>query len=1223
MHPQNFPAELPVSMNPHANPYSTPGPVGGTEGFIGRTDVLADVGRFLTTPQEKGLILYGHRGIGKTSLLRHLEFQLPREGPYAAVYFDPAAHSGKPLRPILKALALRIFERLSIPAVPFPEGDPSLAFESRILDHVLSHLPKQTVLVLLLDEFEAPAQSVLRPPENPFYPYLRFLMSGDHPSLKIISALGRCPRDLDRIYRTHFEGVYLKRATNLTPEETAELIRLSEKQDTLQWPEAQVSAVIDFTDGHPGLTRSLCREVWNHLHRHRFTEVPSVRFKDVGQSFPQAIKAADADFEWLWEGLGPYERVVVSSLAEIGPGWIDRKELIAGLRQNGYINLNGGVDRAARTLEQWGILHTKTGEYRIRIHMFSRWIMARKSGDRVQEELNGFADRLFDTAREFCRRGRLNQAVSLLQRAVKLNPRHLKATELLAKVQVNAGHPEKALQLLEKVQADVLPAIRPLYIQILVRRAENAENEGGGAQIYEKILSLAPDHAGARTFFIEKGHRAFEENRYTDALVAYRKAGAVYQIKKVEGIIRQIRTQEKIERIKKKRGKRRIVGVLAGSASALVLLTGVVAATLMMGYRKISADLPRINSLNDYAPPVVTTVYSDDDRPIAEFYKERRSVIPLDQMPEALIQAFIAAEDARFFTHEGVDLVGIIRAFFKNIEAGAVVQGGSTITQQVVKSFLLSPERSYERKIKEAILAYRIDRAFSKADILYLYLNQIYLGYGAYGVEAAAENYFGKSAKEMTIGECALLAGLSKAPSRDNPFKYPDRAKQRRQYVLSRMVAEGYITPEEAKTAAEEKVQIEPRKNLYFETVPYFTEQVRRHIEAVYGSEALYTEGLKIYTTVNIDMQAAALEAVEKGLQALEGRHRYPKTIHPQGALLCLESKTGAVKAMIGGRDFSANQFNRAVQAKRQPGSAFKPIIYAAALDKGYTTVSMLSDTPIVVPDNNRYWKPDNYDGRFTGPIRLRRALAKSRNLPVVKVLRDIGIDYAVAYAHTLGITSDLNRGLSLALGASGVSLLEMVQAYSVFANQGRLVRPRLIRKVMDRNGNEIALEYPEPEQVIDPSTAFLMTSLLRSVVENGTGYKMRALNRPSAGKTGTTNDFRDAWYIGYTPEYITGAWVGFDKERSLGKSEAGSKAAGPIWLDFMQRIMEGKPVQAFAPPPEQVVSAEIDAASGLLAGPGSYHILHEYFKEGTVPPRPAPHHFVVTRPEDFFKTGL
>jgi 1A family penicillin-binding protein len=1209
-------------MNPHANPYSTSGPVWGTEGFIGRTDALADVARFLTTPRKKGLILYGHRGIGKTSLLRHLEFRLPREGPYTAVYFDPSAHSGKPLRQLLKALSLEIFESLSIPSVPFPKGDPSLAFESRILDHVLSHLPKQTVLVLLLDEFEAPPQSVPRPSENPFYPYLRFLMSGDHPSLKIISAIGRSPEDLDRIYRTHFEGVYLKRVTNLAPQETAELIRLSETLDTLQWPDAQVSAVIDFTDGHPGLTRSLCRVVWDHLHRIRFTDVPIVRFKDVGQNFPQAIQAADAAFEWLWEGLGPHERVVASFLAEIGPGWIDQKALIAALRQTGGIHLNGGVDRAVRTLEQWGILHTKTGEYRIRINMFSRWIMARKSREQVQEELNGFADRLFDTARESCRRGRLQQAIHLLERAVKLNPRHLKATQLLAKVHVNAGHPESAVQLLEKVQGEVLPAIRPLYIQILVRQAE-AENEGGAAHIYEKILSLAPENAEARSFFIEKGHHAFEKNRYTEALVAYRKAGAVYQIKKVEAIIRQLRTQKKIERIKKKRGKRRIAGILLGGASAAALLAVVVAATLTAGYRKISADLPRINSLNDYAPPIVTTVYSDDDRPIAEFYKERRSVIPLDQMPEALIQAFIAAEDARFFTHEGVDLVGIIRAFFKNIEAGTVVQGGSTITQQVVKSFLLSPERSYERKIKEAILAYRIDRAFSKAEILYLYLNQIYLGNGAYGVEAAAENYFGKSAREMTLGECALLAGLSKAPSRDNPFKYPDRAKQRRRYVLSRMAAEGYITPEEAEAAANEKVHIEPRKNLYFDKVPYFTEQVRRRIEAIYGWEALYTGGLKIYTTVNIEMQTAALKAVEKGLQALERRHRYPKAVHPQGALLCLESHTGAVKAMIGGRDFSANQFNRAVQAKRQPGSAFKPIIYAAALDKGYTTVSMLSDTPIVVPDNNRYWKPDNYDGRFTGPIRLRPALAKSRNLPVVKVLRDIGIEYAVEYAHSLGITSNLNRGLSLALGASGVSLLEMVQAYSVFANQGQLVRPRLIRKIADRNGNEIALEHPGPEQVIDSSTAYLMTSLLRSVVENGTGHKMRALNRPSAGKTGTTNDFRDAWYIGYTPEYITGAWVGFDKERSLGKSEAGSKAAGPIWLDFMQRIMEGKPVQAFAPPPEQVVSAKIDAASGLLAGPGSYHILHEYFKEGTVPPRPAPHQFVVTRPEDFFKAGL
>ncbi|WP_419659768.1 penicillin-binding protein 1A [Desulfosarcina variabilis] len=753
-------------------------------------------------------------------------------------------------------------------------------------------------------------------------------------------------------------------------------------------------------------------------------------------------------------------------------------------------------------------------------------------------------------------------------------------------------------------------------------------------------------------------------------------------------------------------------------------------------YLYLSDDLPKITSLTDYHPSIITTVYSDDNRKIAEFYKERRIVVPLSDIPLQLQQAFIAAEDARFYKHRGIDFFSIIRAFIKNLEAGTIVQGGSTITQQVTKSFLLTPERSYERKIKEAILAYRIDKAFSKQEILYLYLNQIYLGHGAYGVEAAAENYFGKTVSELNLAECAILAGLPQAPSRYSPFRYPERAKQRQIYVLNRMLADGFINNQEVSEAIDVKMDIKPRRNWYIEEVPIYTEHIRRYVEKKYGADALYSQGLKIYAAVNIEMQKAARKEIEKGLTDLDRRQGYrgpeehlsPEEIESfsdelqaaftdnpliegmstkgvvidvddsagtatvrlgdargiisledirwarkpninvayyqarvrkvsqvlkigdvilvklikkqtsddmwdlsldqnpetQSALVCIEAETGLVKVMVGGRDFTESQFNRAIQSRRQPGSAFKPIIYSAALDNGYTAATEIIDSPIVFKDqvNDFTWKPKNYGKKFYGPTLLREALAKSRNVVTIKILQDIGIDACIDYARKLGITSELTRDLSLALGSSGVSLLELVNAYAVFANKGYLVEPAFITKIEDRYGNILEEMNPARKRVVDKSTAYIMTSLLKSVVKDGTARRIKALNRPVAGKTGTTNDLQDAWFLGYTPDYISGVWVGYDNGRPLGKGETGSRTASPIWLGFMQDILKDKPVREF-PVPEGVVFSKIDAQTGLLPIPESKQTIFECFKEGTVPTEYTKKPDSIVDTESFFKSDM
>ncbi|MCK5542351.1 MAG: PBP1A family penicillin-binding protein [Desulfobacterales bacterium] len=796
-------------------------------------------------------------------------------------------------------------------------------------------------------------------------------------------------------------------------------------------------------------------------------------------------------------------------------------------------------------------------------------------------------------------------------------------------------------------------------------------------------------------------------------------------------------TNSKTRIIKRRRKKKLLYSVIKWSILVSILGILLCAGTLTGLYFFISKDLPKINSLQDYSPSTVTSVYSDDQRKIGEFYNQRRLVIPLTEMSEQLQNAFVAAEDSRFREHPGVDFFSIFRAMIKNIQAGTIVQGGSTITQQVAKSFFLTPDRTYKRKLKEAILAYRIEKGFSKDEILYLYLNQIYLGHGAYGVEAAAENYFGKHAKELDLAECSMIAGLPQAPSKYSPFRHSKKAQQRQVYVLNQMKDGGFITNLQATEAMNKKLDIKPRVNWFIERVPCYTEYVRRYVEDKYGKEVLYNEGLKIYTAVNIEMQKIGRKQVTKGLKEFDKRQGYrgPLENMPalkvesfsrkvaedmehsslqkenvykgvvlavdneknqvivrvgnhygiiqgdtiswarkpdsekesweneiehikkvlkvgdvifvtakekpensenwifeleqepdvQAALLCIEAETGQVKTMIGGINYLESQFNRATQSRRQPGSSFKPIIFTAAIDKGYTAASVIIDSPIIFEDEERdfVWKPKNYNEKFYGPTLLRTALVKSRNVVTIKILKDVGIDYVIDYARKLGIKSDINHDLSIALGSSGTSLLEMVNAYSVFSNLGYLVEPVFITKIVDRHGNILEQSELKRKKVIDMTTAYIITHLLEDAVKSGTGWRVKELKRPVAGKTGTTNNLFDAWFLGYTPRYTTGVWVGFDHEKPMGKGETGSRAAAPIWLHYMQDILKGKSVRMFNVP-EGVVFAKIDAITGLLPIEESQEVAFECFKEGTVPIEytPSSDTEVITK-DDFFKEEI
>ncbi len=566
----------------------------------------------------------------------------------------------------------------------------------------------------------------------------------------------------------------------------------------------------------------------------------------------------------------------------------------------------------------------------------------------------------------------------------------------------------------------------------------------------------------------------------------------------------------------------------------------------------LSLDIPDIRSAGDYRPLVATRVLDRHGREIDAIFREYRIVIPYRRMAPLLPRAFVAAEDSRYWHHGGLDIWSIVRAAVNNLRSGRRSQGGSTITQQVTRSLLLTREKSYFRKITEAILAYRLDRMLSKKEILAIYLNEIYLGEGAYGVEAAARTYFGKSAADLDLAEIALLAGLPQAPSRYSPLTHFEAARARQRYVLNRMAEDGIITPAQARRAWAEKIRLR-KSGRHKERTGYFTGYVRRQLSGRYGSEELYRQGLVVSTTLDSGLQEAAVRAVRNGADRV--RRRQKAQHPPQGALVALDD-TGRILAMVGGLDYGASPYNRAVVARRQPGSVFKPLIYAAAFERGMSPDSVIDDQPLAIRNRDgSTWKPKNYDNRFHGPTSLREALVHSRNIVTIRLLQEIGIRPVLDLAKKAGITAPLKPELPLALGASPVSLLEMTGAYTIFSGDGLLHAPFAITRVRDRDGRVHPWSRQAARRVISPATARLMASILAEVIGRGTGRPARGIPG-AAGKTGTSDDNRDAWFIGFTRSVTAGVWLGYDRGRSLGRGETGGRAAAPVWKEFMQSTL-------------------------------------------------------------------
>ena len=651
-----------------------------------------------------------------------------------------------------------------------------------------------------------------------------------------------------------------------------------------------------------------------------------------------------------------------------------------------------------------------------------------------------------------------------------------------------------------------------------------------------------------------------------------------------------------------------------------VLVAGVMlfmvasAALAVAAYLYWPTDLPSVKALEEYAPTPGTKVYADDDELLTEFQAERRIFVPLREIPRPLRDAVIAIEDARFYSHFGVDLRGIARAAYENFRRNRIVEGGSTITQQLAKVLFLTPDRSFERKVKEALLALELEKRYSKDRLLEIYLNQIYLGHGAYGVEAAARTYFGASVQELTLSQAALLAALPRAPGNYSPFEHPDVARRRRAVVLTRMVEQGYITPEQAKRANAAPLGLvapERRRG----TGQYFLEYLQQGLEAKFGSDMVFKGGLSVYTTLNPVMQRSAEQALREGLQALAARQAAkvvgkgaPAPPVPEGAVLVIEPQTGYIKTLVGGSDFARSEFNRAVHARRQPGSAFKPFVYLAALEAGRTPADLLDDSPLSYTFGGKTWAPENYDGKFRGQITLQQALEESVNVPTIRLAEQVGVNRVIDAAKRLGIQSTLQPNLALALGASDVTLLELAAAYAALANQGARMEPIAIRYVTDGQGRLVEENIPQGRDAVSPAVAYVLTQMLRGAVERGTAVSARGLGRPIAGKTGTTNDFSNAWFVGYTPSVTVAVWVGHDRVRSLGHDETGARAALPIWIALMREILKDKPVEDFTPP-DNVSLARVDMTTGFLATPNCPKPVVMAFVAGTEPTRFCPVH--------------
>jgi penicillin-binding protein 1A len=707
-----------------------------------------------------------------------------------------------------------------------------------------------------------------------------------------------------------------------------------------------------------------------------------------------------------------------------------------------------------------------------------------------------------------------------------------------------------------------------------------------------------------------------------------------------------------------------VFGVLVLIAAFLGTIAG-----LLMVY---STDLPQISDLERYRPSTITELYDDHGRRIGSFALQRRVLATYDDFPRVLRDAILSTEDKNFEKHLGINFWRVMGATYRDISSGSRAQGASTLTMQLSRNLFLSPERHFSRKIQEAILALQIERHFTKQQIFTMYCNQIFLGHGVYGFEAGAEYYFNKHARDLTLEEAALLAGLPKAPVYYSPINYPERALKRRNLVINNMLEDGKITAEAAGRAktAPLALHIQPENS----PAPYFVEEVRRYLEKKYGADEVHEGGLRVYTSLDLDLQRAATHAVLDGLAAYERRHgwqgqlkniaqanqslskyqdpdwqvplapgdyvhavvvdiglqfsklkfgRYSASLGPaelawtgrklpgslflpgdivyvkilalnndgsarvsleqdsgvQGALLAIDNASGDIKAMVGGRDYEESKFNRATQAQRQAGSSFKPFVFTAAIDQGAAPDDVILDAPTTFLSGGTPYTPHNFDHKFEGNITLRHALAESRNVPAVKLAQKVGIPGVADYARRFGITSPLPPFLPTALGAADLTLMEQASAYTVFPNDGIRIEPHYIIKVTDYEGHILEQDYPDAKDVISRRTARVMVSLLEGVVEHGTGAAARKLNHPVAGKTGTTNDYTDAWFIGFTPSLTCGVWVGYDEKKNLGENETGGHTALPIWIDFMREAIAdpARRNESFAP-----VSVDNRKLSGL-----------------------------------------
>ncbi|WP_421848772.1 penicillin-binding protein 1A [Oricola sp.] len=775
----------------------------------------------------------------------------------------------------------------------------------------------------------------------------------------------------------------------------------------------------------------------------------------------------------------------------------------------------------------------------------------------------------------------------------------------------------------------------------------------------------------------------------------------------------------------------RLIGYLFGIGTVLFL---VVAAAVVIYVGDLTKDLPNYEVLAQYEPPVTTRFYSSDGQLMGEFARQRRLYLPIQAVPDRVKAAFLSAEDKNFYSHQGVDFLALVRAMITNLEnftSGRRLVGASTITQQVAKNFLLTNDRTVDRKIREAILSFRIEQAYSKDRILELYLNEIFFGSGAYGIAGAALTYFGKSVNELSIHEAAYLAALPKAPSNYHPFDDTEAALSRRNWIIDRMVENGYVAQEEAAAAKEKPLGVNFRRSgAYVFAAEYFTEEVRKEIIERYGDDALYEGGLSVRTTLDPGLQVIARRALHNGLISYDRKRGYRgpvATISPDGdwglalaevdrmsdvpewrlavvlaagedsaelglqparelsgevkpdrdivrlpraaaewaflrnndgrtskvktldkvlapgdvvyvaevgedgyelqqvpavsgALVSMDPNTGRVLAMAGGFSYSQSQFNRATQAYRQPGSSFKPFVYAAALDNGYTPASVVMDAPISIVSGGEVWEPKNYGGGFAGPSTLRLGIEKSRNLMTVRLAQDMGMNLVAEYAERFGVYDDMNPVLAMSLGSGETTVLRMVSAYSVMANGGRAIQPSLIDRVQDRYGRTVykhdqrvcegcsapqwyGQEEPElidnRDQVLDPMTAFQITSMMEGVVQRGTATSLRDLGRPIAGKTGTTNEEKDAWFIGFTPNMVTGVYIGFDQPKPMGRGSTGGQLAAPVFKEYMANALGDAPLADFRLPQGMLV-VEIDRATGMRAFEGD--TILEAFKPGTGP---------------------